>query len=367
MKLFYILPYVIFIFVYICVNRNIGNMIRRKCMKKSTRNVMIAGSAILGIAIVAGVMHIVPSQQKNSDEKVSSLSSQSSNKSSSKAQPKGNIKSIELKEQPTLSASVIAQYAADNIKDSSWKSVKTTIDKKESLNLWVVLDDKGASYHYGDVEDSPYYRLSQDGDIVVYYNSNDKKLQEESLNNLVTSVNKKHSTKDINNLKNKVTVTMAESKSKSPVFEKISKKYIFQSGSGSGGTAHIIISSDGTFEGASHSYLGRDAYNSEFQGTLSDLKSIGELVYEGTVQKLDYTPESFTDGGGTKMNLNMIKPNVIAQGDRVRIYLSGYNDKSQFTQEHIVGLFETPETPLKSDVLTITSTGLTRAFLESKQ
>lgn len=341
-------------------------------MKKSTRNVMIAGSAILGIAVVAGVVNISSSQPKKSDDKSSSKviqsSKSSSNKSSSNVQPKGTIKPVDLKEKPTLSATVIAQYAVDNIKDDSWKSVKTTIDKKEPLNLWVMLDNNGASYHYGDVENSPYYRLAQDGNVVVYYNSNDKKVQEESLNNLVASVNKNHTNKDINNIEQSVTVKMAESKSTSPVFEQISKKYMFQAGTGSGGSASITIKADGTFEGDSHSYLRKDVYNSEFQGTLSDLTKIDDLAYEGTVQKLTYTPESYTDGGDEKMNITMIKPNVIAQGDRVRIYLSGYNDtKSQLTQEPLMGMFGAPETPLKSDMLTITNDGATRAFLESKQ
>lgn len=309
-------------------------------ISKRTKKMIIACGGVVGIFLVAGMVILGGSnnaQDKSSLESRTSTHQESTTKSKKTTQ-KGSIKTTDLKAQPELSASVIAQYAADSITDNSWSSIKNTVEKKQALVLWVVVEPNGAVYHFGEVKNSPHYRLVEDGNVVIYYDSNDSEVKKIKLNEVVKSVNMMHTNKDMNDLKKNVSVKIAEDE-KSSSFQQFANNFSWAGHSTGARSAMFDLNEDGTFSGSRQSKTGMTVAISEFQGTLGDLVKINDNVFEAKVLTLSSRPEGTTSGTpGTAVNkVEYMKVDFIKEGDTIRLYRPGYSgsETKLWSQMHL--------------------------------
>lgn len=331
---------------------------------KKVPKLLLGMGVLIAVGITAYVMiNADDKKSSNSDmqveSKMSSADTVSKGNSQVKRTPRGTITAADMKKQPSLSATMIAQYAVDNISDSSWEKVNDVISKKAPLMLWVVMNDKGTAYHYNQVENSPYYRLGgNDGDQVVFYTANDKKITEIQLAKLVSAVNAKHTNQEINTLKKNVSIKVAEpEKNVDSGFDKLAKEYVWQSGSGSGGYAVLNVETDGSFSGETDSYVQAERFKSSFKGVFSDLMKVDDLVYEATIQDLSYRPKETIKSDTWTIHYD--KPTVISDGKKVRIYLKGYQGSvaPDPSTEFMDPSLQLADGPIKSDLFVIDGRG----------
>lgn len=287
--------------------------------------------------------------------------SESESKSSSESEKEvlGTLTVEDLQSEATMSAAVVAQYAADNIEEESWQSVKETVDNGEELTMVVVEDENGVAYHYEDAEQSPYYRLQgAENEEVTFYSDREEQVEKVAITKLVSDVNKKHTNKSINNVKTKTKIETGKEKKKAEsesekesskptekkaekssekeskvisgnadeVFKSINKEYIFAAGAG-GWSSQMTIATDGTFtgKGADSNYDSVSKWS--FNGTFGNVNKVSDKEYTMDIVKFSKASGSKREfvQDGQKRYEEVIDPWGIAANEKAHVYLPGYS------------------------------------------
>ena len=277
------------------------------------------------------------------EEESSHSSSESKSSSESEKEVLGTLTVEDLQGEATMSAAVVAQYAADNIEEESWQSVKETVDNDEELTMVVVEDENGVAYHYENAERSPYYRLQgTENEEVTFYSAREEQVEKVDITKLVSDVNKKHTNKSINKVKAKTKIEIGTEKTKpaekssekenkvisgnaDEVFKSINQDYIFASGVG-GWSSQMTIASDGTFTGKGSDNNYDSVSKWSFNGTFDNVNKVSDKEYTMDIvnfNKASGSKREFVQNG-QKIYEEVIDPWGIAADEKAHVYLPGY-------------------------------------------